>query len=156
MDESAEQVATAKAGGRWQRRWFAAARREQLESSVWPVLVVVTPVNAEHVLEMAAAEDEDPVEAVGANRAHPTLGEGVRVRGLNWRADDLDASVRKTSSKAWLNFESRSWMRNRKGCSSPSCMTRLRACWVTQRPSGFELQATYSIRLVASEMKKST
>ena len=91
MDESAEQVATAKAGGRWQRRWFAAARREQLESSVWPVLVVVTPVNAEHVLEMAAAEDEDPVEAVGANRAHPTLGEGVRVRGLNWRADDLDA-----------------------------------------------------------------
>ncbi len=114
MDESAEQVATAKAGGRWQRRWFAAARREQLESSVWPVLVVVTPVNAEHVLEMAAAEDEDPVEAVGANRAHPTR------------------------------------------CSSPSCIARLRACWVTQRPSGFELQATYSIRLVASEMKKST
>src|SRR6266498_3490438 len=40
---------------------------------------------------MTAADDEDPVEAVGADCAHPTLREGVRVRGLNWRADDLDA-----------------------------------------------------------------
>ena len=40
---------------------------------------------------MAAAEDEDPVEAVGANRAHPTLGEGVCVRRLDWRADQVDA-----------------------------------------------------------------
>ena len=56
-----------------------------------PVLVVVAAVDAEHVLEVAAAEDEDPVEAVGANRAHPALGEGVRVRRLNRRADHLDA-----------------------------------------------------------------
>jgi hypothetical protein len=48
---------------------------------MWPVFVVVAAVDAEHVLEMAAAEDENPVEAVGANRTHPTLGEGVRVRG---------------------------------------------------------------------------
>jgi uncharacterized membrane protein YdfJ with MMPL/SSD domain len=31
---------------------------------VWPVLVVVAAVDAEHVLEMPAAEDEDPVEAI--------------------------------------------------------------------------------------------
>jgi hypothetical protein len=55
------------------------------------VLVVVAVVAAEHVLELAAADDEDPVEAVGANRAHPALGEGVCVRSLNWRADHLDA-----------------------------------------------------------------
>src|SRR5947208_4097032 len=48
-------------------------------------------VDAEHVLEVAAPEDEDPVKAVGANGADPPLGEGVRVRGLNWRADDLEA-----------------------------------------------------------------
>src|SRR6266566_165243 len=48
-------------------------------------------VDAEHLPEVAPTEDEDPVEAVGANRAHPTLGEGVRVRRLNWRANDLDA-----------------------------------------------------------------
>jgi hypothetical protein len=35
-------------------------------------------------------------------------------------------------------------------------MTRLRACCVTQRPSGFELEAMYSIRRVAIEMKNKT
>jgi hypothetical protein len=43
-----------------------------------------------------------------------------------------------------------------RACSSPSCMARLRACWVTQPPSGFGLQAPYSIRRVASEMTKRT
>ena len=58
---------------------------------MWPVLVVVTAVDTEHMLEMAPAEDEDPVEAVGADRAHPTLGVGVCVRGLNGRTDHRDA-----------------------------------------------------------------
>jgi hypothetical protein len=58
---------------------------------MWPVLVVVTAVDAEHVLEMAAAEDQDSVEAVGASGAHPALGEGVRVRGLDRYANHLDA-----------------------------------------------------------------
>jgi hypothetical protein len=58
---------------------------------VWPVLVVVPAVDAEHLLEMASAENQNPVEAVGANRPHPALSEGVRVRGLDRRADHLDA-----------------------------------------------------------------
>jgi hypothetical protein len=91
VDEPAEQIATAKAGRRYQRCRVAAARREQSESAAWPVLVVVAAVDAEHVLEVAAAEEEDPVEAVGANRAHPTLGEGVCVRRLDRCADHLDA-----------------------------------------------------------------
>src|SRR6266487_4541734 len=49
-------------------------------------------VDAEHLPEVAPTEDEDAVEAVGANRAHPTLGEGVRVRRLHRGADDSDAS----------------------------------------------------------------
>src|SRR6266542_4229432 len=48
------------------------------------------------------------------------------------------------------------WTRILNGCRSPHCMTRLRACWVTQHPSGFDVQATYSIRRVASEMKNRT
>src|SRR5207249_7071140 len=68
-----------------ERCWIAAAGPAvgwyEAERAMWPVLVVVPAVDAEHVLEMAAAEDEDPVGAVGANRAHPALGEGVRVRG---------------------------------------------------------------------------
>jgi hypothetical protein len=32
------------------------------------------------MIELAAADDENPVEAVGTDRAYPTLGEGVGVR----------------------------------------------------------------------------
>ena len=46
MDESAEQIASAKAGGFCSRRRVAAVRREQLEGVVWPVLVVVAPADA--------------------------------------------------------------------------------------------------------------
>jgi len=35
-------------------------------------------------------------------------------------------------------------------------MARLRACCAVQAPSGLEVQATYSIRRVAREMKKRT
>jgi hypothetical protein len=55
------------------------------------VLVVVLAVDAEHVLEVPSAEDQDPVEAVGADRAHPALGVGVRVRCLDGRVDHSDA-----------------------------------------------------------------
>src|SRR5439155_11889241 len=91
VDESTEQIATAKADGLCQRRRVAAVRREQLESAVWPVLVVVAAVNAKHLREMAAAEDKDPIETVAADSAHPTLGEGVCVRRLDKRADHLYA-----------------------------------------------------------------
>jgi hypothetical protein len=37
-----------------------------VERAVWPVLVVVLAIDAEHVLEVAAAEDEDSVEAISA------------------------------------------------------------------------------------------
>src|SRR5918996_2100889 len=55
-----------------------------------PVLVVMPAVGTEHVLEMLAAEDEDPVETVGADGSHPAFGVGVRVWRLDGRADHLD------------------------------------------------------------------
>jgi hypothetical protein len=51
-----------------------------VERSVWPVFVVVTAVDAEDVFEVASAENQDAVESVSADRAHPALGVGVRVR----------------------------------------------------------------------------
>jgi hypothetical protein len=95
VDESAEEIATAKAGTRRQRRWVAAAGLPvgwyEAERAVWPVLVVVPAIDAEHVLEMHAAEDEDAVEAIGAESPDPALGVGVGVRGLDRRADHPDA-----------------------------------------------------------------
>lgn len=43
----------------------------EVERAVRPVFVVMPAVDAEHVLEVAAAEDEDPVEAVGAGDEKP-------------------------------------------------------------------------------------
>jgi hypothetical protein len=58
---------------------------------MWPVLLGVAAVDAEYLFDVAAAEDEDSVEAVGAEGADPALGEGVGVRRLNRRLDYLDA-----------------------------------------------------------------
>jgi hypothetical protein len=83
-------------------------RREQVERAVGSVLVVVPTVDAENVFEVSAAEDEDLVETMGADGAHPAFGVGVRVRRLDRRADPSIPSERNTSSKAALNFLSRS------------------------------------------------
>lgn len=48
---------------------LAAVGREEVECAVWPVLVVVAVVDVEDVFEVAAAEDQDPVEVVGADGA---------------------------------------------------------------------------------------
>jgi len=50
--------------GRVQRRRLAAVGWE--ERAVRPVLVVMAAVDAKDVCEVAASEDEEPVEAVGA------------------------------------------------------------------------------------------
>src|SRR4029434_3480137 len=48
--------------------------------------IVVRDVDAQDVLELAAAEDQDAVEAVVPDGAYPSLGVGVRVRGLDRRS----------------------------------------------------------------------
>ena len=77
MDESAEEIPTARAMGNVEGRRVAAVGWEEVERTVWPVLVVMAAVDAEDVLEVTPAEDQDPVEALGAERAHPAFGVGV-------------------------------------------------------------------------------
>jgi hypothetical protein len=48
-------------------------------------------VDAEDVLEVALAEDEDAVEAFGAERSYPAFGVGVRVRSVDRCLDHLDS-----------------------------------------------------------------
>ena len=55
------------------------------------MLVVMAAVDAEHVLKVASAENQDLVETFRADASHPTFGESVRVRGLNGCADYFDA-----------------------------------------------------------------
>src|SRR5262245_55273994 len=70
-------------------------------------------VHAEHVLEMAAAEDKDPVEALGADRTDPALAARVRFGAWTGVRITVIPSLRKTSSKTWQNFASRRWAASR-------------------------------------------
>src|SRR5262249_18364265 len=73
-----------------------------------PLAVVVVDEDAEHVLEVTAVEDQQPVQASGANRADEAFGDRVRLWGLHRRLDDRMSSLRKTSSKRPLYLLSRS------------------------------------------------
>src|SRR6266536_205729 len=91
VDQSAESVAAFDFSA---ARWLVGVcrvGREQRESAVRALGVVMRRVAAEHVLEVAAAEDQQPVEAFGADRPHEALGVGVRLRGADRRVDHFDA-----------------------------------------------------------------
>src|ERR671934_181472 len=65
-------------------------RRPQVEGAERPATVVMTDIDPEYVLELAAADDQQPVEALAADADHPALYVRVRVRRLHRSADDLD------------------------------------------------------------------
>ena len=53
--------------------------------------VVVVDVDAQDALELPAAGDQDPVEAVAADGTDPAFRECVCLWRAKWGADDLDA-----------------------------------------------------------------
>jgi hypothetical protein len=58
---------------------------------VWPLAVVVLAVNAQDAFQVAAAEDQQPVETFGADGADEALGVGVRLGRAHGRAEYWDA-----------------------------------------------------------------
>ncbi len=57
------------------------------ECPMRPMLIVMAGIDAKYVLEVAAAEYEQPVEALATDAANPALGVSVRVWCLDGRAD---------------------------------------------------------------------
>jgi hypothetical protein len=68
------------------------------------MLVVMRDVRGEDVLEVAAAEDQQPVETFTADAADPALGARSRLRRPHGRFDPPMPSARKTSSKSQVNL----------------------------------------------------
>jgi hypothetical protein len=97
-----------------------------LQSAVWSVLVVVAAADTEDVLEMAATEDENSVEAVGANRAYPTLGEGVAFGAWTGVRITLIPSARKDLVEDATEFRVAIMDEEPKRLLVTNCMTRLR------------------------------
>jgi hypothetical protein len=72
--------------------WLVVAERRPLpERPVRPMFIVMPDVSDENVVEVAAAKDQQPVEAVASEAADPAFGMGARLRRPNRRFDDVDA-----------------------------------------------------------------
>jgi hypothetical protein len=113
VDEAAEAVAATDLadGRRW--RWLRTLRREELERAVRPLRVVVLDEDAQDAFEVAAVDDQQPVETFDADGSDEPLGDGVCLRRPHRRLDDSDAAAAKTSLKGAVYLLSRSRIRNR-------------------------------------------
>jgi hypothetical protein len=65
-------------------------RRREVQGPVGPMAVVVIREDAQHVLEMVAVEDQEPIETLRTNGPHEPLRDPVGLRGAKRRANDLD------------------------------------------------------------------
>ena len=74
----------------WSNRCVSRFGQDERECAMRPLRVVVGHVAAKHVLEVASAEDQQPVETLGADGTHEPLRVGVRLRRPNRRLDHLD------------------------------------------------------------------
>jgi hypothetical protein len=71
--------------------WWVEERRvgrSQIKPAMWSVGVVVLHVGLQDAIEVSTAQDQRPVKELGSNRPHPSLSEGVGLRGTDGRADD--------------------------------------------------------------------
>src|SRR5215216_4767715 len=96
VHESVEQVAPVDLGHRIlasEGRFDSRIRRLQPERPVWAMGVVVLDVDPQHLLEVAAADDQQPVQALGPDRPDPAFGVGVGV-GRLYRRDQYLGAVR--------------------------------------------------------------
>jgi hypothetical protein len=119
--------------------------------------VVVLDVAVEDAKEVAAAGDQEMVQAFPAQGADPALGDGVGVRRLDRCADDLGAEpvpdvIEGSGELAVAVAEQEPEVL----ASSSSVTARLRACWVTHAPGGLAVTPARWTRRVCSWMKNST
>src|ERR687883_119490 len=121
------------------------------------MLVVMQRVGGHHAFEVAAADDQQPVEAFATERADPALGVRPRPRCPYRRLDHTDAlraedfvevtrelAVAVTDQKPRLN------------ALVVELHQQVAACWVTHEPSGFDVIPARCTRRVASSMTNST
>src|SRR5262249_27010914 len=93
VDQPAEHVAAASAIeiDHVGERLVVAEWRPLSKRPVRPVLGEMSDVGGRHVLEGAAADDQQPVETLAADAADPALCVGARLRRPHRRLDDADA-----------------------------------------------------------------
>jgi hypothetical protein len=94
VNETTETIPSADAERMGRSNWAETGprlRRDEPETAMRTMAVVMIDVDAEDALELAAAGDQEPVQALAPHRADKALGVGVRLGRLDRRSDDLDA-----------------------------------------------------------------
>ena len=119
---------------------------------MWPMGVVVVEVLDEYGLEVAAAQDEKPIEALSTYGADEAFGDGVRRGARTGVLMIRMPSATKTASKEKVNLVSRSRIKNLAGdVRSVIPKQKFRACWVTQVQVGYAVTpARWTIRVSSS------
>jgi hypothetical protein len=80
VDEATEPVSTLDFADQRLWRWFSPVRWLKFERAVRPLGVVVVDKDAQHLFEVTAAEDEQPVETPRADRSDEAFRDRVRLR----------------------------------------------------------------------------
>jgi hypothetical protein len=82
MQQPAEQVAAVHLGSMISAdggQPSGSVRCLKSEGPVWTMPVVVLDGDPQDLLQVPSADDQQPIQALGADRADRSLGEGVRV-----------------------------------------------------------------------------
>jgi hypothetical protein len=158
VDQSSEDVAASDAAevGGGSRHRFGEVWRPLVEGAVGAVSVEVVDVAREDSFEVAAVEDQEPIEALTADGADPPLRVRVRLGCAHRCSDDPDRFgaedlVEGGSELAVAVMDQEPDRSDR--LVNVSMM--LRACWVAPSPDGLAVTpARYTFR-VASSMNTS-
>jgi hypothetical protein len=132
-------------------------RRLELQPPVCPVSVVVLDVDPEDLLQGAWPNDQQPVQALRADRADPPLRLGVRVRRLHRGHQHLHTLGPKHVIEPAA--ELRVSIANEEAHPASAFVQgqqQVRACWVIQAALGLAVTPARWTRRVSSSMKNST
>ena len=88
VDEAAEQIVAFDRRHSRSSGCVSRFRRDERQRAMWPLRVVLGGVGAEHALELAAPDDQQPVQALRTQRTDEALRVGVRL----WRPESASGS----------------------------------------------------------------
>jgi hypothetical protein len=128
----------------------------EVEAAVGPGGGVVLHIGAEDLAQVGLIPDQDPVQALSPDGAHPAFGGGDRARRSGRDLQDLDAGGgERVEVRVNLVSRSRTRKRNLLVWSSRS-ISRLRAVWVTHAPVGCPVRPIRCTRRESTAMANRT
>jgi hypothetical protein len=158
MDQSTESITSHDPPSRQDDRWFGGLERWRLpQGAVGTVHVVVIGILGQHRPQLPASQDQHPVQHLPPNGPDPPLRVGIRLRCPHRRAQHLDSLG--GEDRVDRGGELRVPITDQKpepAIAVVEAMSRLRACCVTQSPTGCGVTPSTWTWRVATSITNST